>query len=248
MIIRMLRATEWGQLLDFVSPTFFEVLPARALAGATRDLIASTRDAAGFRVIAEAIAGRLAARDLPIRLDLEADVGSTAAGGRGSREARCARGQLLLRLYFEQILGCDAALLDLRGARFAQRGNTLVWTPARGSVRWDPAFLDAIRRMYRGFYTGDDAAFRSALGDLHLDDAADLFLDHFGAGDQTAVRFEMAHFTKSFHAVFVRCRESGARLHGGFVALGVHLASLYEHLEGLDVPLDVRAAFAAASA
>ena len=57
MILRMLRTTEWGQLLDFVSPSFFEVLSARALAGAARDLIASTRDAAGFRTAADAIAG-----------------------------------------------------------------------------------------------------------------------------------------------------------------------------------------------
>ena len=93
----------------------------------------------------------------------------------------------------------------------------------------------------------DDAAFRKALAALHLDAAADLFLDHFGAGEQTAVRFEMAHFTRSFHAVFVRCRERGVQLHPNFVPLGVYLAALYEHLEGLDVPLDVRAAFAAAS-
>lgn len=248
MILRMLRATEWGQLLDFVSPSFFEVLSARALAGATRDLMASTRDAAGFRAIANAVGDRIAARDLPIRLDLDAACDPGGAGRRASIEARTVRGQRVLQLYFEQILGCDATLLDLRGARFAARRDTLVWTPARGFVRWDPSFLEAIRGMYRGFYAGDDAAFHAALGVLHLDAAADLFLDHFGAGDQTAVRFEMAHFTRSFHAVFLRCRESGVRLHPDFVALGVYLASLYEHLEALDVPLDVRAAFAAASA
>jgi hypothetical protein len=114
-------------------------------------------------------------------------------------------------------------------------------------VCWDSAFLDAIRRMYRGFYAGEDAAFHTALTDLHLDVAADLFLDHFGSGDQSAVRFEMAHFTRSFHAVFLRCREHGVRLHPDFVALGVYLAALYEHLESLDVPLDARRAFAAAS-
>lgn len=247
MILRMLRSTEWGQLLDFVSPSFFEVLSARALAGAARDLIASTRDAAGFRAAARGIADRLAARAMPVRLELDAGGAAASPALAPGRDARIARGQLVLRLYFEQILGADAALLDLRGARFAVRGDTLVWTPSRGFVRWDPAFVDAIRRMYRGFYAGDTAAFRTALADLHLDAAADLFLDHFGAGDQSAVRFEMAHFTRSFHAVFLRCREHGVRLHPNFVALGVYLAALYEHLEVLDVPLDVRGAFAAAS-
>lgn len=247
MILRMLRATEWGQLLDFVSPSFFEVLPARGLAGAARDLIASSRDDAGMRAAAGAIAGRIGARAIPIRLELEHGRDGSVAGRRSSRVARIVRGQLVLRLYFEQLLGAEATLLDLRGPRFIARGDTLVWSPARGFVRWDPAFLAAIRRMYRGFYANDDAAFRDALAALHLEGAADLFLDHFGTGDQTAVRFEMAHFTGSFHAVFVRCRERGVRLHPNFVPLGVYLAALYEHLEGLDVPLDVRAAFAAAS-
>lgn len=245
MFLRMLRATEWGQLLDFVSPSFFEVLSARSLAGAARDLIASSRDDAGMRAAAGAIANRIDARSIPIRLDLERG-GETSAAGR-SEDARIARGQLVVRLYFEQLLGAETTLLGLRGHRFAVHGNTLQWSPARGFVRWDPAFLDAIRRMYQGFYAGDDVAFRTALTALHLDTAADLFLDHFGAGEQTAVRFEMAHFTKSFHAVFVRCRERGVRLHPNFVPLGVYLAALYEHLEKLDVPLDVRAAFAAAS-
>lgn len=247
MFLRMLRATEWGQLLDFVSPSFFEVLSARGLAGAARDLIASSRDDAGMHAVAGAIADRIGARSIPIRLDLERGGETSAAGRRSPEDARIARGQLVLRLYFEQLLGAEATLLDLRGPRFAVHGDTLQWSPARGFVRWDPAFLDAIRRMYRGFYADDDAVFRTALAALHLDAAADLFLDHFGAGEQTAVRFEMAHFTKSFHAVFVRCRERGVRLHPNFVPLGVYLAALYEHLEGLDVPLDVRAAFAEAS-
>ena len=32
MILRLLKSTEWGQLLDFVSPSFFDVMPAGSLA------------------------------------------------------------------------------------------------------------------------------------------------------------------------------------------------------------------------
>ena len=100
-----------------------------------------------------------------------------------------------------------------------------------------------MRRLYRGFYAGADEEFHAGLDALGLEPAADLFLRHFGEGDQTAVEFEMAQFTKSFHDVFVRCRDHGVRLHRNFVPLGVHLAALYEHLEPLRVPLDVRSAF-----
>lgn len=248
MILRMLRATEWGQLLDFVSPSFFEVLPARGLAAATRDLISSSRDTAGMRAAVRAMTDRFRARAIPIRIDLEALAETPTSSRQSPVDARVARGQLVLRLYFEQLLGAEVSLLDLRGAGFASDGDTLVWSPARGFVHWDPDFLAAIRQMYRGFYADDEVAFQTGLAALHLDVADDLFREHFGAGEQTAVRFEMAHFTRSFHAVFVRCREHGVQLHPNFVPLGVYLAALYEHLEGLDVPLDVRAAFAAASA
>jgi hypothetical protein len=248
MILRMLRATEWGQLVDFVSPAFFEVMPARALARTAKELIASTRDQACFLAVAAALRERLAERDVALRLALDEPSAVQSAPGRGSRRARTERGQIVLRLYFEQLLGADAALLDLRGVRFASREGSLAWWPSRGFVRWDPAFLDGVRRMYRGFYGGCDAEFRAGLAALELDAAADLFLSHFGAGDQTSVRFEMAHFTASFHSVFVRCRAQGVRLHPNFVALGIYLAALYEHLEALAVPLDVRAAFAAAAA
>lgn len=247
MLFRMLRATEWGQLLDFVSPAFFEVLPARALAGATKDLIASTRDAAGFAAVAAQVRSRIEPRGLGVWI-ASGDPPPAASLRRGSRRRRCERGQLVLRLYFEQLLGSDAALLDLRHASFAPHGASLAWRPARGFVRWEPAFLAAVRRIYRGFYAGEDAEFRAGLAALDLDAAADLFLTHFGDGDQKAVSFEMTQFTASFHAVFQRCRAEGVRLHPNFVALGVHLAALYEHLEALDVPLDVRAAFTAAAA
>ena len=49
MILRMLRTTEWGRLLDFVSRSFFEVLPPGGLAAAARDRIASSRNGAGMR-------------------------------------------------------------------------------------------------------------------------------------------------------------------------------------------------------
>lgn len=248
MLLRMLRATEWGQLLDFVSPSLFAVLPPRNLARATTDLIASSRDSNGCRLLAKAAAAHLASRGLPLRLP--ADLSASPAPGRppASEPERVARGQLVLRLYFEQLLGLDATLLDLRAARFAETRGGLVWSPSRGYARWDPAFLAGVRRMYRGFYADAPAEFQAGLEALGLQETGDLFRDHFGAGDQTAVRFEMAHFTESFHAVFVRCRERGARLHADFIPLGVYLAALYEHLETLAVPLDVRAAFAQAAA
>ncbi len=57
------------------------------------------------------------------------------------------------------------------------------------------------------------------------------------------MRFEAKHFHATFHEVFVRCRDAGATLHRNFLALGLHLACLYDALESLAVTFDVREAW-----
>ncbi len=248
MILRLLKSTEWGQLLDFVSPSFFDVLPARALARQAKDLFASNRDREGFAKEARGLGRYLARRQMALRVSpggpRKPGAEALPEGADGRRE----RGQKVLRLYFEQLLGRDVTLLDLRRSAFLEEKDGTVFAPTPGLARWDPAFLASIRRLYAGFYEDRPEEFEAGLEALGLSAAADLFLDHFGEGDQTAVRFETSHFTRSFHDVFLRCREAGSVLQGDFVALGIYLACLYEHLEALDVELDVRAAFCAARA
>jgi len=247
MIMRLLRSTGWGQLLDFVSPSFFEVMPARALAGQARSLLASRRDTEGMAREARALSRFLGRRGMDLRVRArEQEIGDVEPPD--DEEARQERGQTVLRLYFEQILRRDVALLDVRCGAFVREEGGLVFAPSPGFARWDPEFARAIRQVYRGFYRDEEATFEQGLEALGLAPARDLFIRHFGDGDQSAVRFEIPNFTKSFHDVFVRCREHGTRLHADFVPLGIHLAALYEHLETLGRPFDVRAAFAAADA
>jgi hypothetical protein len=123
-------------------------------------------------------------------------------------------------------------------------------------VRWDAAFLAALRDLYAGSYLGDAARFDAAIARLSLEPARDVFLSHFGGGDQREVRFERATFVHTFHDAFLACRDAppgpgGAPrppLHGNFLALGLYLATLYEHLERLGLAFDVRAAYTAAGA
>ena len=108
--------------------------------------------------------------------------------------------------------------------------------------------IDAIQRLYRGFYGDDTAMFNDALSDLALEPARDTFIRHFGDGDQRSVRFEQAHFHQTFHQAFKSCAEDGGQLHQNFISLGLMLGCLYAHLEPLDMALDVRAAHDAALA
>ncbi|MEO0323313.1 MAG: hypothetical protein AAF447_10180 [Myxococcota bacterium] len=242
MIWSLLRGTEWSMLLDVVSPSFFEVLPAGRVAGAVKDLAGSMRSTRRAQEAREARGAALRMSGLPIVLDDDAQslAKATPAGRDPDRQAR---GQRLLELYFHQLYAGEVTLLDLRPERSVALGETLRWDPGNLHVRWAEDFLPAMRDLYAGFYRDDEARFQSALEALDLVAAEDVFRRQFGDGDQRAVRFEVAAFRSTFHEAFLRCKEAGQQLHGDFVALGVYLATLYLHLEALGGTFDVRDAF-----
>jgi hypothetical protein len=235
LVRRVVRGTEWRQLVDVATPAFFHVLPGKALRGAVRGLVGRWRDHAGFLALRAERAESLAAASIPVRLG-GLDQSSDPASARE-------RGEWLLQLYFHQLLVDDRAILDLRAKRFSPVAEGLAWDPKPLWVRWDPGFLGGLREIYGGFYASDDAAFSRGLERLGIDCARETFLEHFGGGDQRAVRFEMAKLTDTFHRTFVKCREAGAVLHADFVPLGLYLAALYEHLETLGGDFDVRGAW-----
>lgn len=232
-------ATGFRRFFDFASPAFFDVVPARKLWGEAKALVASRRDDEAFGRLVDDRTARFRA------LDLEID---PEASDRQPLEAldearRAAVGETILRLYFGQVFASEEILLDLGKARFTHTDGRLVWRPGRGHAQWAPDFHAAIRGMYRGFYREDEALLRSALDDVDLGSAAPIFRRHFGDGVQTAVTFTTDHFVDSFHEVFLHCKREEIRLHENFLSLGVYLATLYETLEALAVPLDVRGAF-----
>jgi hypothetical protein len=96
--------------------------------------------------------------------------------------------------------------------------------------------------LYSGFYANDDAMFSASLKALRIDHSEDLFRKQFGA-EQSGQAFKMKDFVNTFHQVFVRCKERKVELHPDFLALGVYLATMYDHLDGLDVRIDVRGCF-----
>lgn len=240
MLLRSLRGTEWSQLGDYVSPSFFEVLPARAIWGQLRELAGNASDGDGFARVQRDVEARMARAGRTLRVGHEL-AGETEIGEL-DEAARRVRGQQVLEIYFAQIRHAPAAALDLRPGRFAG-SEPLAWSPRPLWLAWDPDFLEGLRDLYQGFYGDDDPRFRAALARLDLEPAEDTFREHFGADDPRAVRFEAAHFHATFHEAFVRCRDAGVRLHRNFLALGIYLGCLYDHLEALGLAFDVRDAW-----
>lgn len=247
MLLRLIRATGFKRFLGFVSPAFFDVVSPIGMLGRARGLYTSYRDHQGFTESVHRRQRALAAVGDDIQVVLAGPEAGRPPPPTPSSEADRKRlGEAVLRVYFHQLLTDAPTLLDLSGARFRAE-EPVAWWAGPGHVVWSASFQAAIRRLYAGFYLDDETEMNGGLEALGLASAAALFRRHFGDGDQTAVMFSVEHFVSSFHEVFMHCKERGIRLHSDFLPLGIYLATLYEHLEGLKVPLDVRSAFQAAN-
>ena len=252
MIGKILGSGQLGKLAGFVSPAFFDVMPARALWAKARQLFAQSRDREAFRHAVASRSAQLGTR-LP-RIELIAD--PLPARSVSTAIPADERAAAVAELFFHQLFHGDMTLLDLRAAAFAAGASgaaatsgdrRLLWHPAPWLVRWSADFIGPLRELYRGFYTRDDASFQRGLRALSLEHSADLFRRQFG-GDQQQMRFKTADFIAIFHEVFMRCKQAGTALHPDFLPLGIYLAALYDHLETLAVPVDVARAFERATA
>lgn len=233
MFETLLKKAEWGELSDLLAPSFFKVVPAGTLLRTARDLYGSSRDKLAFAAARADRERLLHAAGLPIAI---VDVVQSAA----PTDAK-ARGELVLALYFHQLLGEGPWLFDFRFEAFAVDAQQ--WAPKPWYATFDPAFRRALAQVYRGFYGDDDALFQRGLDALGLRVAEAEFRAQFGAGDQRSVAFTVKGFQESFTAIFRRCRQADVALAPDFLRVGLGLALLYDHLERLGVPLDVRGAF-----
>lgn len=243
MDVFSIEAVDIERFVALASPSFFDVIPVDSLWGRRRDLIASTRDVAGFSHLRHEV--ELALRRL--RVPVALGPGAEPAAGRTRVDER-RRGEVAMQIYFAQVGHLDRAVLDMRPARFhtlvRNDGQVIVgWNPRPLSITWDPAFIAGLRGLYAGFYRDDAALFERSASALRLSVAVDLLRRHLEGMDGTQVRFELDRLTRSFHEIFTRCQEHEVTLHPNFVALGMCLSGLYEHLAALGVPLNLRAAF-----
>ncbi|MFZ9521076.1 MAG: hypothetical protein ACO3A4_11430 [Silvanigrellaceae bacterium] len=250
MLINLLKNSDWAFLLDFVSPSFFKVIPpmelianATALAKRTRDPQLYTTAVSDMRrCLTDVIAGmNLVEGSMSHRGAVP--ISAVCDFSNCDSELKRQLADHIVEIYFAQILSGKTVLLDVRLSRFALEDSNLYWSPAPLLGVFSEKFQQAMADLYRGYYGGDPELMKNALKDIGLDWAYDVFIAHFGEGDQTEVRFSLAHFVRTFHDVFVRCKAQGKSLGGEFVQLGVLLGLMYESLESLGQPVNVRAAF-----
>ena len=233
MLKSLLSWGEWSDLAELLSPRFFKVVSVSQAITQLREFKANYDDQEGFEDVCRRRSWSLQQAEIPVGVHAHGD-----AEGAGPID-----GQALLRLYFHQLYSEGPTVVDLRPQVFEQRDDRWEWYPGRFYVDWDEEFLASLRQMYVGFYGDDQAAFERGVEGVGLEGCSDLFREHFGGEDQQNVEFELAAFRETFRKIFRRAKERGLRLHPNFIALGVYLATLYQHLEDAGGTYDVRSAF-----
>lgn len=163
------------------------------------------------------------------------------------------KGEAILELYFLQVLVGKTIFLDLRPGRFKEETGGLIWSPNGLHCDFKNDFQTGLVNLYSGFYQNDQDSYEKGLAQIGLISESDtqeeraemmrIFNDHFGDGDQEAVKFEMKHFVDSFHQIFDRIFHQHKKLSEDFVYLGIYLVTLYLNLEKNGEALNVRAAF-----
>jgi hypothetical protein len=245
MIGNLLKNTELSQMVDFISPAFWQVVSPREIWRTGKQLVANYRDHDAFdqaRATLEPIAERCG-----VELSARPPDGEKLGSAQLTPEQAKRFGESILRLYFAQLFESETGLLDLRPDRFSLCTNAgaegaAIWSPRPYYLRWAADFRQGIRDLYRGFYAEDGTLFDEALEQLQLTPAKQAFVRQFGEG-QEAVVFRTSHLVDSLHESFVCCHQAKKKLSGQFLAFGFYLTTLYQSLELLDAPLDVRGAF-----
>lgn len=216
-----IKKSDFGTLWKFASPDFFKVVPSRELLNIFNQLRSNSKNLILFHQ-------RLAQMDQYLE--------------KLSRERRYGPGELALILFFMQVLKQQDWIIDFRFQSFLKT-ELILWRPKPYFYSMSPEFLSGIRRLYTGFYLKDEPQFEQGLRDLAMEKVKPEILAHFGASDQTHLRFELKAFEQTFAAIFKKCARHKVTLHPEFFVLGATLLGLYENLESLGGEFDVKSSF-----
>lgn len=145
-------------------------------------------------------------------------------------------GELLLRVFFSQLLNPEGVILDLRKIHFSKKNE---FAPVPLWYQFKPKFRKGLISLYSGFYHEDQKLFYQSLGELGLtkglkqkeiEKLAQLFYEQFQVGTDHVV-FKLSDFNASFLNVFKFFTKHKMRIPIDFLFLGVYLTGLYQHLE-----------------
>lgn len=238
MLKQLFENSDWSTLSQFISPGFFSVMPVKESLGLATRLLKNSRDSEAWNSAKKQVQALLERR---VHLVNTLDVGEQKPSL--SFEAA----QKILEIYFFEVLHSPVWILDYRAKSWSEAtSGKLNWNPASFFYEPSEPFREAVRSLYIGFYWDNSQLFEQSMKVLGIQPAEAEIRAHFGLNDQRQIRFKLAEFQATFAKIFKACEKEKARIHYEFGVLGLMLLSLYDALEGIQAPLDVRSAFGSA--
>lgn len=234
-LLRSVHGKDWAQFLDYISPTFFEVVPTLEIARLSTQM---GRNFAKRHHSEEEEATRALIHVLGLPVEFRNDKDSCEMLPSLSRRER---GHIVLSLFFGQILGLDKAWLDLRLSTFEMLSRECIWKPLPWIMEWDHDFLWAIRDSLYGLFQDDRERFTKGMDALRLGQSADFIFDQLN--ERKAVHFSLKNFRETLHVIFMACKNAKIKIHSNFFPLALLVASMWEHLDRLDESYHVHSVF-----
>ncbi|MBC7540374.1 MAG: hypothetical protein H7281_16240 [Bacteriovorax sp.] len=165
-------------------------------------------------------------------------------------------GEILLKIYFSQVMHSKLLFLDLRSKHFSlsdKSPEAVQWKPGNLWAELDEEFSIGIQMVYKGYYADDDVVFAEGLKKCQLvkshwseeqqHEVFEVFKKHFSNGREEKIHFSLEHFQKSFSAIFKTLIKNKIRLDKNFLYLGVMLVTLYMALDEIGGDYDVAKIF-----
>lgn len=236
-------------LLDLVGPSFFKAVPWLDLTAEGRVILAhlAGSDSKQSKLAEKQLQKMLLGRQIELTTELVENSATMEA------EDKKQVGEKILELYFLQLRNEQGVFLDLRSQRFSADAENLYFSKGQLWIQMQVLFRESLLDLYKGYYQSKPKLFDKGLTGIGLmnekmsaeqkEKIKDLFLKYFGEGDQTEVRFSTEHFVQGFEKIFRFIAAEKLEISAQFLYLGIYLASLYQHLQTLDVPLNVRLSY-----
>ena len=236
---------EYRALLDYISPAAFKVVDWKKALAQFVELSRHAFD----KIYVQSLAQRNI-KLFSSRVQLKDSVAPSQSVDRSVGDTQFA--ELILDIYFSQFFSDHGVLLDLRLKHFENNKSHLSFDPGSFVHIFEPKFRDGMMEIYQGYYRNDPAKMASgmlAVGlvktpDLdEIEETKKLLFSHFGEVGQGPVKFNLDHFKKSFHELFLHLKKKNIRLSADFLFLGIYLVTLYLALSELGQPVDVKKCF-----
>ncbi|MCM0606234.1 MAG: hypothetical protein KA715_09100 [Xanthomonadaceae bacterium] len=150
----------------------------------------------------------------------------------------------LLQAYFYQIHSLPTWSLEFSFEHLtSENGETQLWKPEGFFFKPSETFRKGLSDLYQGYYESETEQFEMSLKSIGLLEAKDIMMDHFGNDGSRKIIFNAQALSNTIDKLAERAIDRNIQLDENFLAFGIMLLTLYNHLSQDQTPVDVKSIY-----